>query len=71
MQILLHRYLRLDTSVCGGGGVERPLAKFRPFLLAPTCFRHSLIILNLVYKIEILRSVTVKIVVCWDVARIF
>jgi len=54
-----------------GGGVERPLAKFRPFLLAPTCFRHSLIILNLVYKIEILRSVTVKIVVCWDVARIF
>jgi hypothetical protein len=38
--------------------VERPLAKFRTFLLAPTRFRHSLIILNLVYKIEILMSVT-------------
>jgi len=83
LRLLLHRYLRLYTKrerererervcVCvGGGGGERPLAMFCPFMLAPTCFRLSLIILNLVYKIEILTSVTVKIVVCWDVARVF
>jgi hypothetical protein len=38
--------------------VERPCAKFLPFLLAQTCFRRSLCILNFVYKIDIFASVT-------------